>query len=116
MDEFTNSFDFNKLEGNTNRIRIQLLSHFLLILYRRRSRTVSKVMTLFSTGCAPFIIGSNDNLPDDEKSRLVSSQSKHDQVSISPINAVTQVRIVVRRASLLPDKLHDFMFPLSWTV
>ena len=74
MNELTNSFNFDELESNTNRVSIQLLRYFLLILYRRCSRTVSKIMTLFSTSSAPFIIGSDDNLSNDIKSRLVSSQ------------------------------------------
>lgn len=52
-------------------------------------------MPPLATSGTKLIIGGNNNFPDDIKPGLMGSKSQHDQVSISAINAVTLVGIVV---------------------
>ena len=47
---------------------------------------------------------------------LVCGQSQHDQVSVSPIQTVVGVGVVVRLTALSPDVVHYLMLTFTWHV
>ena len=113
---FSHHLESNKLKIHVYCTLIYLLRNSLLVLYWICSSTIHKVMSSFLTTCTPFIVCCYHNLSYDVKARLMSCQTQHNQICISSINAVALVRWIALRTSLLPYKIHNFMFSFSWTV
>lgn len=90
--------------------RVLSLLHFLVLdLFG----TLSVEMSIRPTQSALLVISSKDRLSDYIEPRLMCCQPQHNQIGICSINAVSNIRVVVRLCSLQSQELQYFMLPLS---
>lgn len=55
-----------------------------------------------------------DRLSQNEKVRLMSAQPKHDQISVSTVDAMRCVYIVLRLRPLRSNEVQDLVLAFSW--
>jgi hypothetical protein len=60
------------------------------------------------------IVRSHDTLSQNVEVGLMGRKSQHDQIGICSINTVSCIGFVIRRCSLTPDEIKNFMFTFSW--
>ncbi len=51
---------------------------------------------------------------DDDEVRLMGGQAEHDQISISTVETMSSVRIIVGLQSGFSNAVHHLMFPFTW--
>jgi len=83
------------------------------LVFRIVSGTLVNFVTTLSTLTADHLIGVLEDLSQDVEVRLMGSETKHDQISVSSVNAVAGHGVVVFLGPLGADEIEDFMLSFS---